>query len=476
MVRNFSIQDFPKTLLVLGNGFDLNCNLPSTYSQFLDYVLKVKTDISSKELEKMGNITVFDYCGEELDDYLNQINFAHDWVRNGYIVPELNPWYIIFLYKRLLKNIDWNLIESQIAHELSPDKTGLNIVEKIGDSLLGIKTEERVEYRAQNYSHIKTGTVDAVEKIYELLSYCLLHKDLRRLKLESSYEIYTELRSLVKELNLEYSEVVNFPQGPLANDMFELRISRELFPLVSKVLLAELKELEFDFSNYLKHSLQQMGSSYYDSAQRLTHSILNVCEDEEPYLEIESISGFNILSFNYTRPWERGGFRLGLFENVIKTINIHGIIDDTKSEDSDYEDIIFGIDDESILPSKNEYIFTKTSRTLDLYTDYSLTGISHEKLSDLLVPTIETIAFFGHSLSRADYSYFRMIFDKMIDNQNTKFIFVYNVFDGTTRDKQRRNLIQQISSLFGEYSIEKGSNTDIFRDLIQNNRIRLEEI
>ena len=480
MSENLKEQDIPKALLVLGNGFDLYCNLPSSYIEFLDYIFKEKIGISPRELEEMGNISVTKYCSEEIGNYLNQVNFSYDNVKKSDIIPELNPWYIIFLYRHLLTNSDWYVIESQIAQELSSDNKKLNIVEKIGDSLLGINYNERVRYRAQNYALTKTGEVNSIEKIYELLAYCLLYKDIRRLKLQSSHELYGELRDLVKKLSIEYREIIS-PIDRASNDdsLFEQKIINELFPIVSRVLLAELKELEFDFSIYLGSCLQESGRDYYNSAQKLTHKILDVCKDfcEDDYKNKASNSeqGFNILSFNYTKPWEMGGNRL--FNKAIETVNVHGMIDDNFGEDSNgYDGIVFGVDDESVLPSTNEYIFTKTSRTLDLYTDDNLSNLSHVKLSNLLVPTIENVVFFGHSLSKADYSYFRMIFDKFIENENTNFIFVYSVFESTTREKQRRNLIQQVSSIFGDYSIEKRRNTDIFKELIQNNRIRIEEI
>lgn len=473
MSETLEEQDIPKSLLVLGNGFDLYCNLPSNYIEFLDYILKEKIGISKRELEEMGNISVIKYCSEEIGDYLNQINFAYDDVKKSDIIPELNPWYIILLYKHLLTNNDWYVIESQIAQELLSDNKKLNIIEKIGDSLLGIKFNEPVIHRAQNYALTKTGGENSIEKIYELLAYCLLYKDINRLKITNSCELYGEFRDLVKKLSIEYREVLD--REPFDDTLFEQKIISELFPILSKVLLAELKELEFDFSIYLSNCLEQSGQSYYDSAVKLTHKILEVCEDEE--LDQESVSRFNIFSFNYTKPWDRAGQQIDLFNRTIETVNVHGIIDDNFGEDSGgYDGIVFGVDDELVLPSTNEYAFTKTSRTLDLYTDDNLSHLSHVKLSNLLVPTIENVVFFGHSLSKADYSYFRMIFDKFIENENTNFIFVYSVFKGTTREKQRRNLIQQVSSIFGDYSIEKRNNTDIFKELIQNNRIRIEEI
>ena len=87
--------------------------------------------------------------------------------------------------------------------------------------------------------------------------------------------------------------------------------------------------------------------------------------------------------------------------------------------------------------------------------------------------TIKDIVFYGHSLSQADYSYFKIILDTFIPREDVVFTFVYNVHKATTDLKARRDIIERVSSLFGEYSKLKQSNTNIFVNLIQNNRIRI---
>ena len=242
--------------------------------------------------------------------------------------------------------------------------------------------------------------------------------------------------------------------------------------MVAQVLLAELKELEMDFREYLTLSISNMGHSYQKNAADLIESILGKIGKET------EISPYNILTFNYSTPWDmsekgkKAEYLHPIFKgNPIKTLNLHGRLD------SETQEIIFGVDDEFLSPLSNEYIFTKTSRTLDLYTKEMFEEwFGNSSMSEILSPSIKEIIFFGHSLSKADYGYFRKILDSYVDNPEVHFIFVYNVYKGTTTDKKRRELIHSISSLFGEYSINKQSNTDIFRDLIQNNRIKIVEL
>ena len=129
------------------------------------------------------------------------------------------------------------------------------------------------------------------------------------------------------------------------------------------------------------------------------------------------------------------------------------------------------------LPYQMSIYLQRHQETLDLYTKVMFEEwFENSSMSEILSPSIKEIIFFGHSLSKADYGYFRKILDSYVDNPEAHFIFVYNVYKGTTTDKKRRELIHSISSLFGEYSINKQSNTDIFRDLIQNNRIKIVEL
>ena len=102
-----NIGDLPKTLLVLGNGFDLTCGVPSDYKKFLEYILENKLNYNNEELQKDGYSNIFEYTLSEIERYLKDINFAHDeGIRKSEIVPELNSWYIIFLYRKMTNDTD----------------------------------------------------------------------------------------------------------------------------------------------------------------------------------------------------------------------------------------------------------------------------------------------------------------------------------------------------------------------------------
>lgn len=445
----------PKSLLVIGNGFDLSCGLRSNYLSFLTSILSSK--INSKESEVIEKIK------QGLRNYIEKRQYYSFYSRQQLItnhnsfILDLNIWYLLFVYKDMIHDINWYLIEDQIASELLGDHNNLNIVKKIGYTLLDIYIEEEgyVYYRTENDIHENEKLIG---KIYELLSYCLLHKNLSSLDCNNK-AVFEELRETVQSLGDEYR---GFSSQDKTNsspyfEMFKQKITSVLFPLVARVLLAELNEIEGDFRNYLKECINASKISYTENAESYFRNILAHVNVDRVYSDMVD---FNILSFNYTTPWENAISKV--FEKVFDSINIHG---QTSNDDG----TIFGIDDEKIAPTQNEFIFSKVARTLDL-----ITLSNHRKnFEDLLSTSIENVVFYGHSLSIADYGYFRMIFDKYVENSEVKFYFTFRVYEGTTEDKERKKLVKSISELFGKYSIDKEKNTDIFKNLIQNQRIKI---
>lgn len=463
----------PKSLLVIGNGFDLSCGLRSNYLSFLTNILSSK--INSKELEVIEKIK------QGLRNYIEKSE--HFWNAspqqliaiigdNNRFILDLNIWYLLFVYKDMIHDINWYLIEDQIASELLGDHNNLNIVEKIGDTLLGIYGG-KVNYKGRKgrlYCRTKTNTYDEenlIDKIYELFAYCLLHKNLGSLD-RNNKAVFQELRDTVQRLGDEYKELSSqnkINRSPYF-ETFEQKIISVLFPLVAQALLAELNELEGDFRNYLRECTFTSTSiiTYTENAESHFRQILAPVNVDRGYSDIVD---FNILSFNYTTPWDNYTApwetpNNKIFEKVFDSINIHGKI-------SNSDGIIFGIDDEKIAPTQNEFIFSKVSRTLDL-----ITLSNHRKnFEELLSTSIENVVFYGHSLSIADYGYFRMIFNKYVENPKVKFYFTFKVYEGTTEDKERKKIVKKISELFGKYSIDKEKNTDIFQNLIHNQRIEI---
>ena len=143
----------PKSLLVIGNGFDLSCGLRSNYLSFLTSILSSKID--SKESVVIGEIKqgLRNYIRDSGYYGINILQRLTTTPSHNRFIPDLNIWYLLFVYKDMIHDINWYLIEDQIASELLGNHNNLNIVEKIGYTLLDIYIDESLYYRANNDIH-----------------------------------------------------------------------------------------------------------------------------------------------------------------------------------------------------------------------------------------------------------------------------------------------------------------------------------
>ena len=82
-------------LLILGNGFDLHCDLKSSYQDFMTHIV----DKFSHEDEAGSDKDIFDKFIEKLN--------------SDTIDEKLNLWYLIFLHEQSITN--WFDIENTIS-------------------------------------------------------------------------------------------------------------------------------------------------------------------------------------------------------------------------------------------------------------------------------------------------------------------------------------------------------------------------
>ena len=138
-------------------------------------------------------------------------------------------------------------------------------------------------------------------------------------------------------------------------------------------------------------------------------------------------------------------------------VNIHG----------DFKNPIFGIDSHN---SEEQFQnFTKTSRILNNDTIENFELPKPEKLG--------TINFFGHSLSKADYSYFQSLFDYYdIYSSNIKLNFMYSEYDKndlTRAKRETHNNVVKLMKNYGEKLENKDKGKNLLHKLLIENRIKL---
>ena len=453
-MENLENAIIPDVLLVLGNGFDRQCDLKSSYYEFFSYILK-----KNKGNEKQEN-QIF----EEYVDYIKYCSYAfninllaQNYRRNSNI-EGLNIWYIIFLYKKLLRKKDWNFIENQIFQEITENNDGLNIFSKLALGLL-IK---HVGYNSKLKLTCNGSDNTEFENIYNVLSLNLY------LKIKNNQtnnvvnkNIIIVLEDIRKNINEELEDMLDSSeyQNEILNiDIVDIEGKKELLDCIAEVLLEQLKEVERDFIMYLDNEVNT-NNFYEDNSKILANYLL-----KDDKILSENIN-CNILSFNYTEPWgEKLNFRDNhLHVNLLK--NIHGTLKN--------KSIIFGIDDNMIDSKSEGYRFTKGSRIMEMNT------IEENKSTPIKVifdKSINRVVFYGHSLSDADYGYFQLIFDEYKENENLIFEFCYTVFEGTTKENEIIKLREGISRIFGRYEKENDERKYTLKNLNLNNRIKFREI
>ena len=441
----------PDVLLVLGNGFDLQCELKSSYYDFLIYVLR--NNNGNKEIEDKNL----------LENYVNYIGYCSSGFFNRYYkrnpqIEELNIWYLIFLYKKLSMKKDWNLIEEQILQEITADVDGFNIFSKIAfgvlTSHLGFNRNLKLIYKSREFS--------SIENIYNELSSNLYLK----IKNNQTNNIVNKNIMLVldyikKNLNEKIDDMLynsEYQNEILNIDIIDIEEEKELLSCVAEILLKQLKEVERDFIMYLDNEVNK-NDDYEDNSKILVNYLLNHGKTSSKNINC------NILSFNYTKPWgEKLNFRDDLLHvNMFK--NIHGTIKN--------KSIIFGIDDNTIDANSEGYRFTKVSRIMEMNT---VEENKSTPINVVLDKSVNRVVFYGHSLSDADYGYFQFIFDEYVKNENLIFEFCYTVFEGTTKENEIIKLRDGISRLFGRYEKENNEKKYTIKNLNLNNRIKFREI
>ena len=444
----------PDVLLVIGNGFDRQCDLKSSYYEFL---LNTFRKYEGTNCDDNNLLTEYENYLKNCRLKLNISEQVQDYTSNK-VIDKLNLWYLLFLYKKTLLKKDWNFIEEQILQEVLMDHGGLNIFSKI---LFGILTKYILDKDiAKHVLLVSNGQEsDVIPNIYNVLSYNLYYE------LNSNKENNIIYKNLFNELDA-WREAIQIKIKELeatnyySYDKIRVDITEEidLLNCIAEILLEQLKEVEHDFIMYLDNEVNT-NNCYEGNSKLLANYMLK--DDKIPNENINC----NVLSFNYTEPWgEKLNFRDNLLHvNLFK--NIHGTLKNRS--------IIFGIDDNMIDSKSEGYRFTKGSRIMEMNT------IEENKSTPIKVifdRNVNRVVFYGHSLSDADYGYFQLIFDEYKENENLIFEFCYTVFDGTTKENEIIKLREGISRIFGRYEKENDEKKYTLKNLNLKNRIKFREI
>ena len=226
--------------------------------------------------------------------------------------------------------------------------------------------------------------------------------------------------------------------------------------------LVELNKFEKEFGNYIS----QINYYLFDIGMG-TFKDKNIECKVRKIFEVDNNITNIVINFNYTNYLEK-------MDYISEMINIHGT----------FENPIFGIDNTEIGNDREFYYLTKTSRVL-----FNNTIKKEFKLPNNI--EISKICFFGHSLARADYSYFQSIFDYYdIYNSEVKLEFKYYNYikdDKKLTDKEKKerkdevksNMHKSVIELMNDYgntASNKSRGQNLLHKLILENRIKIVEV
>ena len=386
-------EDTQHVLLVMGNGFDIACELHTKYNDFFKF----------RYGKEKGKEDEFDSALSPIVDEL--LNLAKSGkpsngsVKNG---PE--------------EEIRQGLVKNKIAHFTNWDIIFLTLYMKLKRNHKSPNNSDSI-----NWNSIEWNSIEEI--IYEVLS--------------------INFGSDTKKTRLTY-------QSEEDKESVE-NLIRYVFKLCNKdsesSIKDELHTFERDFADYIEMQVDTNQEDYYSNAKRLIKKI--VANQQNIVLDV--------LNFNYSLDQDfLPEFREENNIKINSWNNIHGRARKTYKDYTppifgiDLHDILSTKDKYYVLNHDPRTIFTKSSRLLE----NAINTVKEENVE--MSKHQDRIIFFGHSLSSADYSYFESIFDKynIYDSESKVTLEFYFDSHGNKNydyKKRMRGAIKNVVNLLTTY-------------------------
>ncbi|CAI2556105.1 hypothetical protein AKUH4B202J_01270 [Apilactobacillus kunkeei] len=491
-----------KSLIILGNGADLYCELNTTFKDFLTQ--KNNNNISNI-YESLKAIKICDLSLKNIFLTSTYEIKNHKFLQKIYRFP---------IYKLLNKNIS---IDSFLDGEFNQDNSNPKEIEETKNKIKQeiIKVIETLETTMKDISEMNFWEIllilmDQTNGSWYDIETCIrdfltMQSFLSEPDKSAIEYIHDSIRDLNSEEFFSLNEINNY--SPLNNFNFRFIIYVIINRIINddnnrklclttiqyqSFLLDELHEFENKFSDFVISEVYKRENDkddYFRLMNTLIPSLITLSDNDKA----------NILSFNYTSVTPSGEF-------IDKFKNIHGgiYLKTQKSGNINKSNVIFGIDSNTFFPIKLSqksidliYPFTKTQRVIGLSTDTDndveirmANFLSNDKKESKHVNVIENnineIVFFGHSLGESDYSYFISIFDyyKLHDSKlKLKFVFNpkrnnRNPDDNDVRNARLRQA-KKISNLINRYANtleNKSHGKNLLHKLLVEDRIQIVDI
>lgn len=401
-------------LLILGNGFDVHCGLPSNYKDFFRNAL-------------------LDTIGESFGLQQLRAGVSGFWEN------------LLLEYYKIYGEADysWCDIENIIKETL----LCMIYSDKVSSTCVWRNSYEAVKLRRTPHEEIACFRNPITQYFYK---YCMTFFCSLLSQQERDYRD-DELQSLIT-LNL-LQELHSF----------EKRFCKYIKDNI--VNPNNNKELN---NKYIVNSINLLNKLVKFSDKQYTDidSVINR-QNEVTVLsqEFSNLRLTNILSFNYTALFDILGVKSPCQYN-----NVHGkLCNKPCLQDCNSSSVIFGIDD-GFIQSNNQYaelrLFSKTYRKMfDTNAPMSVLPMLNEN-------SAITIRFYGHSLNEADYSYFQSIFDyyNLYGNSSVAIVFYYS------KGYEQTDSIYRLINTYGTTLPNKAQGKNLMHKLLLENRLKIIEI
>ena len=404
------------TLLIIGNGFDLYCQLPTKIADYYEY--KKNTQPVFNEFIRIYNLYQYEIDINQFDSEF--IKFINKYISS--ILSDITVWDFYFLgVNKLESDTNWYNIEKQIS-----DSLGLN--------------DERHSFWNSVFDCFEDISLDDVS--------LNLNSDIfkKGTNLENITKLENIIHMIIKYIHcnpMKYMERCTF-------DNTKKPMLREILSDKHEFLLRQLKILEQNFRTYILEKLND--NPLYSLAQENASKKL---------LKLTKSKKANLMSFNYTPIYCRSLF------NSIE--NVHG-------EVLQGREIIFGIDNTKCNPGESCYKFTKTYRKVAMYISTPTIDINQvlTKKIEHIVFFGHSLNEQDYSYFQTIFDYFGLY-----DNQGISLDFRYNIYDKDRQSVIETTTINNVIALldgYGKTLDNKYKGRNLIHKLLNESRLSIKSI
>lgn len=426
-------------LLIIGNGFDLQCKLKTKYTDFFSKKYGIDF-LTEKYIEKFPEQTVIQCKQKAIDFFINVFKEKlYNLNVEKFIQSNSDSYgYLINYFKQIFR---------QNFSDFEPTLTNWDII--FISSYVLMSNSDKFQW------------VDIEKMIFKTVTIVFKNKK----------EIFSNSEFPNDQARMKFINIVQY----CFKDNKDLSTS----------MLDSLKKFEKSFALYIKNLIYKSKDHYFKRSEKLLKYLTSSYNEEVVHLDV--------INFNYSL--DENIVNQMIHEKRFSNItfnswtNIHGVASwndsYTRSQinklHSNYKRLappIFGIDWHDISDTTNDIdfndpriIFTKSFRLIDNQVN-NMRDKKHQ-----FQKNINKIIFFGHSLGHADYSYFESLFDIYnIYDSNIELNFYYkkgssDFLDRLSAQKTLEEIIKLLTSYGQTSTNQHGEN--IVNKLLLEQRLNL---